>query len=287
MRTRILAIVGLAVLLVLPGCSAKPTAEPSTPPPPPPTRTTVPTPTPTPTPPVPPPGPVDLSTLPKADPWAVLPAAPVDPDPSGTPSGEVAYPVDPAGIALYDAPGGEPFAVLPVEAYKGVTGYPVVAHRDDWLQVMIVARRGLPSVVGKEGVNSATGWVYGPQTTTSTLDTVIEANPAAGTVSVVTNGQVTASTQAGFGKAATPTPHERTFVMSIAANPEAQYSRLFVYLAAHSPTLDTFGGGPAPIAIHAYSTYSGQISNGCMRIPANKLDPFAAVPTGTPVVFVS
>jgi len=222
-----------------------------------------------------------------ADPWEHFPQAPVDPDPHGTPTGEVAYPIDPAGIALYDAPGGEPFAVLPVEAYQGVTGYPVVARRDDWLQVMIVSRRGLPSKVGPDGVNSATGWVYGPQTTTATLDTRIEADPAAGTVSVVTNGQVTATTEAGFGKPATPTPHERTFVMSVAPDPNATYSRVFVYLAAHSPTLDKFGDGPAPVAIHAYATHSGQISNGCIRIPAANLDPFAAVPLGTPVVFVS
>ena len=228
---------------------------------------------------------MDLTTLPVADPWAVLPDAPADPDPFGTPTGEVAYPADPAGIALYDAPGGTPFAVLPVEAYVGVTGYPVVAHDGSWLQVMLVVRRGLPSEVGADGVNAATGWVYGPQTTTATLDTVIRADPAAGTVSVVTDGQVTASTEAGFGAPATPTPHERTFVMSVAANPQATYSRVFVYLGSHSPTLDTFDGGPAPIAIHAYRTHAGEISNGCMRIPADQLDPFAAVPLGTPVVF--
>lgn len=230
---------------------------------------------------------MDLTTLEAATPWALLPEAPMDPDPFATPTGEVVYPIDEAGVAVYDAPGGAPFATLPVEAYRGVTGYPVVARTDDWLQVMLVARRDLPSRVGPDKVNAVTGWVYGPQTTTAMLDTLIRVDPTAGTVSIVTNGTVTTTTEAGFGKPETPTPRERTFVMSIAPDHNAAYSPVFVYLGSHSPTLDTFKTGPAPIAIHAYPTHRGEISNGCLRIPADQLDPFAAVPLGTPVVFVT
>jgi hypothetical protein len=91
---------------------------------------------------------------------------------------------------------------------------------------------------------------------------------------------------AAHGTSRTPTPLTRTFVMSIAPQTGVTYSRTFVYFGAHSPTLDSFDGGPAPIAIHAYPTYSGAISNGCLRIPADSLDTFAAVPLGTPVLIV-
>ncbi|MCL2468187.1 MAG: L,D-transpeptidase [Micrococcales bacterium] len=230
---------------------------------------------------------VDLSTLPVADPWALFPQAPPDPDPFGIPTGEVAYPDDEDGIAVYDAPDGTPFAVLPVEPYRVPTGYPVVAHSGDWLQVMLVARRDLPSKVGPDKVNAVTGWVYGPETTTDMLDTLIQADLTAGTVSIITNGEVTTTTEAGFGKPETPTPPERTFVMSITAEEGVTYSRVFLYLGSHSPTLDIYKDGPAPIAIHAYSTHSGYISDGCVRIPDDQLDAFAAVPVGTPVVFVT
>ena len=230
---------------------------------------------------------VDLSVLPVADPWAVLPAAPVDPDPATMPSGLLVAPADAAGAPLYDAPSGTPFAVLPRAAYLGDTSYPVVAQQGGWYQVLLAVRRGLPSQVGPAGVNEATGGVRAADVTTSTTDLAIRASLSAGTVQLLRGGQVIATSEAGHGRPSTPTPITRTFVMSIYPDPTATYSRLFVTFGAHSPTLDSFLTGPAPIAIHVYPTHSGAISNGCLRIPADMLDTFAAVPLGTPVLITA
>ena len=230
---------------------------------------------------------VDLSTLPVADPWAVLPTAPVDPDPGTMPSGLLVAPADDSGAALYDAPSGTPFAVLPRAAYLGDTSYPVVAQQGDWYQVLLAVRRGLPSQVGSAGVNEATGWVRAADVTTSTTDLSIRASLSAGTVQLLRGGEVIATSEAGHGRPSTPTPITRTFVMSIYPDPNATYSRLFVTFGAHSPSLDSFLSGPAPIAIHTYPTHSGAISNGCLRIPADMLDTFAAVPLGTPVLITA
>jgi hypothetical protein len=233
---------------------------------------------------VPAPAPVDLASLPVADPWAVLPDAVPDPDPGAMPSGELVTPLSAAGIPLYDAPRGRAFAVLPLVQYRGETSYPVVAQRGSWYQVLLTVRRGLPSEVGPDGVNDATGWVAASDVRVSTTDYRITATLSTGEVELRRGGEVVASTPAGIGAPSSPTPVTRTFVMSIYANPEATYSRVFVTFGAHSPTLDAFLGGPAPIAIHAYPSHDGAISNGCLRIPADMLDAFAAVPLGTPVL---
>ncbi|KGM01857.1 L,D-transpeptidase [Cellulomonas cellasea] len=293
MSTRPRTALAAALLLVLAGCgtggtgTAEPgptqtvaapvTAERTHPPAPAPAA-----PTPAWTPP-----PLDLASLPVADPWAVLPRAVPDPDPGAVPSGQLVAPSTPAGAPLYDAPRGEAFALLPVAAYQGDTAYPVVAQEGDWYQVMLVVRRGLPSEVGPSGVNEATGWVWAGDVTTSTTDLRITATLSTGEVTLWRGEEVLARTGAGIGTPETPTPVTRTFVMSIYPDPNATYSRLFVTFGAHSPTLDQFSGGPAPIAIHAYPSHSGAISNGCLRIPADMLDAFAGVPLGTPVLITA
>lgn len=280
---------GLSCLLILAGCgaTAPPTAGPTAEPRPTvtvtapiePARTAAPAPAPPWVPPV-----VDLTALPIADPWAVLPQAVPDPDPGTMPSGLLVTPASAAGIPLYDAPRGTPFAVLPLVQYLGETSYPVIAQSADWYQVLLTVRRGLPSEVGPGAVNEATGWVHAADVVTSTTDYRITASLGSGQVTLHRGDEVVATTEAGIGAPATPTPVTRTFVMSIYPDPQATYSRVFVTFGAHSPTLDAFNQGPAPIAIHAYASHRGQISNGCLRIPAEMLDAFAAVPLGTPVL---
>ena len=226
----------------------------------------------------------ERAALPVADPWGVLPQAVLDPDPGTMPSGLLVTPRAEAGTPLYDAPQGKPFAVLPLVQYRGATSYPVIAQSDSWYQILLAVRRGLPSQVGPTGVNDATGWVHADDVTTSTTDYRITVSLSNREVTLLRGHQVLARTETGIGKPATPTPVTRTFVMSIHPDPQATYSRVFVAFGAHSPTLDSFSEGPAPIAIHAYPSHSGAISNGCLRIPAAMLDAFAAVPLGTPVL---
>ena len=97
-----------------------------------------------------------------------------------------------------------------------------------------------------------------------------------------------ARTVAGIGTPETPTPVTRTFVMSVYPDPNATYSRVFVTFGAHSPTLDEFSGGPAPIAIHAYPSHSGADLE---RVPAHPRGHARRVrrdvPLGTPVLITA
>ncbi|KGM08609.1 L,D-transpeptidase [Cellulomonas bogoriensis] len=236
---------------------------------------------------VPPMPEVDREGLPPADPWAVLPQAPADPDPTTMPDGTLATPLSDAGAVLHDAPGGQPFAVLPQVQYLGQTSYPVIDTHGPWHQVLLTVRRGLPSEVGPGGVNEATGWVHLDEVELHTTDHRIVIDLGEGTVTLSQGTRVLARTEAGYGAPGTPTPETRTFVMSIHPDPAATYSPLFVMFGASSPTLDQFLGGPAPIAIHTFATHRGPISNGCLRVPADALDPFTEVPLGTPVLITS
>jgi lipoprotein-anchoring transpeptidase ErfK/SrfK len=58
-------------------------------------------------------------------------------------------------------------------------------------------------------------------------------------------------------------------------------------LGAHSPTLDSFGGGPGTVAIHTWPTpdvFGAATSDGCVRVPKDALDQITDVPLGTLVM---
>ena len=58
-------------------------------------------------------------------------------------------------------------------------------------------------------------------------------------------------------------------------------------LGAHSPTLDTFGGGPGTVAIHTWPTddvYGTESSDGCIRVPSARAGQLTGVPLGTLVM---
>jgi lipoprotein-anchoring transpeptidase ErfK/SrfK len=227
---------------------------------------------------------VDKSTLPVTDPWAVLPDAPADPDISAMPTGKLVAPVDPAGAVLWDAPEGKPFAILPVESYIGKSAYPVIAETRQSYQVLIGARRGLPSEIGGPNVNGATGWVLKTDVTTSSTDYAIVVDLSDQTTTLYQGGQEIFATSAAVGKPASPTPVTRTYIMSIYSDPTVRYTPYYVALATHSDTLDAFRGGPAPTAIHTDVATAGPISNGCVRVPPDALGHFKDLPLGTPVV---
>lgn len=280
------AVVTCALVVGLSACSAPdgPAPEPveTSAPAPEPTPTPVASPTPAPwTPPA-----VDPASLPEALSWNLLPDAPPDPDPGTMPGGRLVAPAHPdvAPTLVYDAPRGVPLATLPAVQYRGDARYPVIADDGDWYQILLPVRRGLPSVVGTAGVNDATGWVHADDVAVSSTDYRIVVSLSAGTVTLTKAGAVVVSTEAGTGKPASPTPVTRTFIMSIDTDPTVSYTPAFLDLGAHSPTLDTFHGGAPTIAIHAYPTHRGAISNGCLRVPAANLDALLEAPIGTPVL---
>lgn len=148
---------------------------------------------------------------------------------------------------------------------------------------MLPSRLGLPSTAAR--VNGATGWIH--------VDDVIDVTPVthrvvvdldAHTVTVhAPSSAVTVPTR--HGAIDTPTPAGRTYVASQWT--EDSSTPQVAALGSHSPTLDTFDGGPAVVAIHAYDgdTTPGLGSNGCVRLDVRDWERagVAALPIGTPI----
>ncbi len=66
-----------------------------------------------------------------------------------------------------------------------------------------------------------------------------------------------------------------------------KYSPVILPLGIHSPTLDSFGGGPGTVAIHTWPTadvFGTRSSDGCIRVPHDALAQLTEVPLGTLVL---
>lgn len=225
----------------------------------------------------------DLTGLPTADVFAVIPALPVDDEPDGGTTGDVAQPLA-AGAPVFAEPGQEPVAALPRELpYEGSI-VPIIEREEHWVRVLLVGRSGLPSQ-GTSG--QLTGWLRAADVEISSLDTTIEVSISARTIDIVTaSGRERVPGEFAWGTEATPTPIGRTFVMSVRTASSLAYTRghPIVYLAVQSPTLDGFGGIDVAItAFHYHDTHTGQISNGCLRVGAETIDRLTQVPAGTTV----
>ncbi|PSL36991.1 hypothetical protein CLV49_0594 [Labedella gwakjiensis] len=225
----------------------------------------------------------DLAGLPTVDVFAVIPALPVDDDPEGGTTGEVARPV-PAGAPVFAEPGEEPVAALPYSLpYEGSI-VPIIERERHWVRVLLVGRSGLPS----EGTSGQlTGWLRAADVQISPLDTTIEVSISAGTIDIVTaSGRERVPGEFAWGTEATPTPIGRTFVMMVRTASSLAYTRghPIVYLAVQSSTLDGFGGIDVAItAFHYHDTHTGQISNGCIRVGTDAINRLTQVPPGTTV----
>lgn len=243
----------------------------------------------------------DIAALPlanRSDATAIIPAVPIDPDPSGGVTGELARVVHPTPV--YAEPGGEPVALLDPTTVLSETVLPVFDRDGGWALVPVFARSGLPS----EGVaGQAVGWIWvGEGSTVDTYrdDRVIRVDLSAGTLTVVDGGEELLAVTVGVGKPATPTPVGRTAIAAIYQDPDVAYlgGRPVLALTRFSDEVDAFrpsgtpSGTQAPplVAIHAYVTGStaGRVSNGCLRLTGTDLDRLAElVDPGVPVIIIT
>ena len=226
----------------------------------------------------------DVGALPAAEVYSMIPALPVDPDPTAPFAGLLASPVS-ADIPVFAAPGQTPVARLPQSQRYGGSTVPVVERQTHWLRVLVAGRQGTPPE-GDPG--QLTGWVRAADVTLVEDGTRVEVSIAARTVNIITAAGVeSVATDFGWGTDATPTPIGRTFVMHTEVVPAFGYTRghPLVYLGVQSPTLAGFSGAPVAVtAFHYHDARSGPISNGCLRLDAAAIDRLAQLPAGTPVV---
>ena len=218
---------------------------------------------------------VKTSALSEATTFTNLSGLPADTDKFGKLSGVVVHPA--RTVAIYAQPGGSPVAKLPAKQLGGPTWVPVVENRAGWYRVLLPSKP-----------NQSTGWIKskGLKKATSRYRVIVKL----GTKKLLV---MNAKKKIGFwtvaiGGPETPTPAGRTFLLALTSpKSKASYSPLILPLGAHSPTLDTFGGGPGTVAFHGWpdkKVFGQAVTHGCIRVPANALKALAKLPLGTPVL---
>ncbi|WBQ08491.1 L,D-transpeptidase [Kribbella sp. CA-293567] len=216
---------------------------------------------------------VDLTVLPGSSTHTTIAAAPLDPEPFGGTDGLVVHPR--TQTALYSAPDAEPFAKIGPTQF-GPTWLPVVGRADGWVQVLLPSKP-----------NRSTGWLRDDGLDRATSPYLIRVHTGSRTIELFENGKSLGNWKAGVGAKATPTPSGRTFLLGSIIDSKRSASPIVLPLGAHSPTLDTFGGGPGTVAIHGWprsEVFGAAISAGCVRVPKVALGKLQKVPLGTLVL---
>lgn len=213
--------------------------------------------------------------LPLSTTYATIEAAPRDTGTDAPTGGVVVHPV--RETTVHDAPDGTAFArVAPTQI--GDTWLPVVGEEPGWVQVLLPSRP-----------NGSTGWLPDAGLERAATAYLVEVDLAAKRLELRRDGETVGSWTVGIGKPSAPTPPGRTFLLGAFTDAAQSYSPVILPLGTHSPTLDTFGGGPGTVAIHTWPTpdvFGTASSEGCIRVPPDALDRLTEVPLGT-VVMIS
>ncbi|MDN5750119.1 MAG: L,D-transpeptidase [Pseudonocardia sp.] len=216
---------------------------------------------------------IDPSALQLSSTYTTIDAAPADPDPSGTTEGIVVHPI--RSTPVHDGPDGTPIARMATEQF-GDTWLPLIGEQDGWVQVLLPSKPA-----------GSTGWIRAADVERAVTPYVVEVHLGSRTLELVRDGETVGEWTVGIGGPETPTPTGRTFLLGAFSDANQDYSPVFLPLGTHSPTLDTFGGGPGTVAIHGWPTddvFGEATSNGCIRVPQAALDELTEVPLGTLVL---
>jgi hypothetical protein len=217
--------------------------------------------------------PADPAALPKSTTYTAVKGAPLDPGPPEPSDGTVVHPRQ--EIVVYTAPGGAPIARLGPQQL-GDTWLPVIAQQPGWVQVLLPSRP-----------NGSAGWVTDTGLDQAVTPYLIRVHLGSFNVELFKGGQRLGSWTAGIGKTSAPTPAGRTFLLGSFTDPKQNYSPIILPLGTHSPTLNSFGGGPGTDALHTWPTadvFGTRSSDGCIRVPKDALNQLTQVPLGTLVL---
>jgi lipoprotein-anchoring transpeptidase ErfK/SrfK len=150
--------------------------------------------------------------------------------------------------------------------------------KPQWFQVQVPVRP-----------NGATGWVAARGVGRYLLRSRIVVDVSARRLSLLQGGKLRWSSPVAVGRAQTPTPIGRYYVVSRlrVTDPEGAYGPAALGLSAYSPVLTGWARG-GPVGIHGTNrpdSIGRDVSNGCIRLPnAVALRLLAQAPAGTPVV---
>jgi lipoprotein-anchoring transpeptidase ErfK/SrfK len=198
--------------------------------------------------------------LPVIDYWTAPRGFPADPTPSLTTAAtEGLHPTK--KLAVYDAPGGKPKAMLPPTISKLPVIVPIVNRRTGWVAVL------LPTANRRIGWLPAKGWVK------RELKDHLLVQRNKHKLTWYRDGAERASWTVATGTSATPTPLGRTFVLGRTGTRGAVYAGVDALALGSVPddkgsVAESLQG--AHTGIHGWSNPSAfgrSVSNGCVRMP--------------------
>ncbi|UFS58879.1 L,D-transpeptidase [Subtercola endophyticus] len=169
---------------------------------------------------------------------------------------------------------GDPTVVVPVQTVG------------DWTLILTPSRQALPSANNGSAPAQTTAWIR-TSLLTKDADLVSHIDVSLGgqTLTIVTPGQPDQSFAVGVGAPDTPTPTGVTGYIQAryldASQGESVYPIQLTSL--HSAAADEpFGGSDGGlIGVHFEQENTGQISHGCIRLPADAITAVNALPLGT------
>lgn len=168
--------------------------------------------------------------------------------------------------------------IRPSRLDAGPQSFLVLGERPGWVRVQLPVRP-----------NGSTAWLPAAGVRLLRNEFTIHVSLRSRQLVARERGRVFLRTRVAIGSPATPTPAGRWYVTYGVRllDPDNVYGPYALGLSAHSPTLATFNGQDAQIALHGTNQPSsiGQaVSNGCVRLANPDIRRLIArVPRGTPV----
>jgi lipoprotein-anchoring transpeptidase ErfK/SrfK len=190
----------------------------------------------------------------------------------------------PTATPSSDGPGEPATGVVPASWHGAPSVLPVIASRDNWIDVRLAQRP-----------NGSTAWVPATAVSFSSTPYRIVVNLASTRLELFRANKVVLSAPAGVGVPRSPTPTGAYFLAFLAQPASAGYGPFVMVTSAHSDTITDFEeSGDAMIAIHgplgagaAIGTTGAQVSHGCVRLQLTDLAQLRVVPVGSPVTIVA
>ncbi|MFN2494548.1 MAG: L,D-transpeptidase [Pseudonocardiaceae bacterium] len=217
--------------------------------------------------------PVNLAGLPESTTHDTVAALPLDSGPLAPTDGAVVHPRQ--EVAVFATPDGPPLARIGPRQV-GDTWLPVIAEQPGWVRVLLPSRP-----------NGSTGWLASEGLDRARTPYLIRVHLRSMSMELLRNSRLLGKWTIGIGKRSAPTPTGRTFLLGSFSDRHQDYSPVILPLGTHSPTLDSFGGGPGTVAIHTWPTddvFGTRSSDGCIRVPPDALEQLTEVPLGTLVL---
>lgn len=193
-------------------------------------------------------------------------------------------------IALFDANRDRAVARLAAKDFLATPTTVVVARSErGWSLILTPARQALPSTSSGHAPAQSAGWarsseLHALHSPTARIDVSIGSQSLS-----ITEGGVTTKFNVGVGTPENPSPANVTgYLEARYLDPSQGQSRYPIQLTSlHSQAVDSpFGSTGGLIGIHFEAIATGQVSHGCIRLPAEAITAVNRLPLGTPITIV-